>query len=241
QHRQAGAATLAGEQHHPARRPGARGGGTARGGPRRARGEPRPDPRRHRTGAHGVPDRRHGQGHRDGRLAPRRRDRPGARRGDRGLGAGARPEAGRAAAEASRDESRAAIEGAHMVFLTAGMGKGTGTGASPLVAEIAQELGVLTVGVVTKPFEFEGAKKAKIADDGIEQLVGKVDSLIVVLNQKLFEVMDEDASLEDAFRRADDVLNNAVAGIAEIINVPGLVNVDFADVKTVMGDKGKAM
>src|SRR5690606_38799047 len=161
--------------------------------------------------------------------------------GDQGLGAGARPEAGRAAAEASRDEIRAAIEGAHMVFLTAGMGKGTGTGASPLVAEIAQELGVLTVGVVTKPFGFEGAKKAKIADEGIEQLVGKVDSLIVVLNQKLFEVMDEDASLEDAFRRADDVLNNAVAGIAEIINVPGLVNVDFADVKTVMGDKGKAM
>src|SRR5690606_38406627 len=161
--------------------------------------------------------------------------------GDQGLGAGARPEAGRAAAEAMRDEIRAALEGAHMVFLTAGMGKGTGTGASPVVAEVAQELGVLTVGVVTKPFEFEGAKKTKVAEDGIDQLVGKVDSLIVVLNQKLFEVMDEDASLEDAFRRADDVLNNAVAGIAEIINVPGLVNVDFADVKTVMGDKGKAM
>jgi cell division protein FtsZ len=161
--------------------------------------------------------------------------------GDQGLGAGARPEAGRAAAEAMRDEIRAALEGAHMVFLTAGMGKGTGTGASPVVAEVAQELGVLTVGVVTKPFEFEGAKKTKVAEDGIEQLVGKVDSLIVVLNQKLFDVMDEDASLEDAFRRADDVLNNAVAGIAEIINVPGLVNVDFADVKTVMGDKGKAM
>ena len=161
--------------------------------------------------------------------------------GDQGLGAGARPEAGRAAAEASRDEIRAAIEGAHMVFLTAGMGKGTGTGASPLVAEIAQELGVLTVGVVTKPFDFEGAKKAKIADEGIEQLVGKVDSLIVVLNQKLFEVMDEDATLEDEFKRADDVLNNAVAGIAEIINVPGLVNVDFADVKTIMSERGMAM
>jgi cell division protein FtsZ len=161
--------------------------------------------------------------------------------GGNGLGAGARPEAGRAAAEAMRDEIRAALAGAHMVFLTAGMGKGTGTGASPVVAEIAKELGVLTVGVVTKPFDFEGNRKMQIAESGIEQLVEYVDSLIVVLNQKLFDVMDEDASLEDAFKRADDVLHNAVAGIAEIINVPGLVNVDFADVRTVMGEQGKAM
>ncbi|MBW6493368.1 MAG: cell division protein FtsZ [Burkholderiaceae bacterium] len=161
--------------------------------------------------------------------------------GGSGLGAGARPEMGRAAADAMRDEIRAELEGAHMVFLTAGMGKGTGTGASPVVAEIARELGILTVGVVTKPFDFEGVRKMRIAEEGIEELVGLVDSLIIVLNQKLFEVMDEDASLEDAFKRADNVLHNAVAGIAEIINVPGLVNVDFADVKTVMGEQGKAM
>ena len=161
--------------------------------------------------------------------------------GGSGLGAGARPEMGRAAADAMRDAIRAELEGAHMVFLTAGMGKGTGTGATPVVAEIARELGILTVGVVTKPFEFEGVRKMRIAEEGIEQLVGLVDSLIIVLNQKLFEVMDEDASLEDAFKRADNVLHNAVAGIAEIINVPGLVNVDFADVKTVMGEQGKAM
>jgi cell division protein FtsZ len=161
--------------------------------------------------------------------------------GDMGLGAGARPEAGKAAADAMRDEIRAALQGANMVFLTAGMGKGTGTGASPVVAEVAKELGVLTVGVVTKPFDFEGARKMQIAEHGIDQLVDHVDSLIVVLNQKLFEVMDDDASLEDAFKRADDVLHNAVAGIAEIINIPGLVNVDFADVRTVMGEQGKAM
>ncbi|MCL4185168.1 MAG: cell division protein FtsZ [Burkholderiaceae bacterium] len=161
--------------------------------------------------------------------------------GEIGLGAGARPEAGRAAAEAMREHIRSSLEGANMVFLTAGMGKGTGTGASPVVAEIAKEMGILTVGVVTKPFEFEGAKKLQIAEHGIDQLVQHVDSLIVVLNQKLFEVMEDDASLEDAFRRADDVLHNAVAGIAEIINVPGLVNVDFADVKTVMSEQGKAM
>ena len=161
--------------------------------------------------------------------------------GGNGLGAGARPEAGRNAAEAMKDEIRVALQGAHMVFLTAGLGKGTGTGASPVVAEVAKELGILTVGVVTKPFEFEGLRKMQVADAGIDQLVEHVDSLIVVLNQKLFDVMDEDASLQDAFKRADDVLHNAVAGIAEIINVPGLVNVDFADVRTVMGEQGKAM
>ena len=161
--------------------------------------------------------------------------------GEQGLGAGANPDAGRAAAEAARDTIREALHGANMVFLTAGMGKGTGTGASPVVAEIAKELGILTVGVVTKPFHFEGSRKMQIAENGIDALVQHVDSLIVVLNENLFNVMDEDASLEDAFRRADDVLHNAVAGIAEIINVPGLVNVDFADVRTVMGEQGKAM
>jgi len=161
--------------------------------------------------------------------------------GDAGLGAGANPQAGRAACEMEREQVRAALAGANMVFITAGMGKGTGTGASPVVAEVAKEMGILTVGVVTKPFDFEGSKKMRIADDGIEALVEHVDSLIVVLNQKLFDVMDEDASLEDAFKRADDVLHNAVAGIAEIINVPGLVNVDFADVQTIMGEQGKAM
>jgi cell division protein FtsZ len=161
--------------------------------------------------------------------------------GDAGLGAGANPQAGRAACEKEREQVRAALAGANMVFITAGMGKGTGTGASPVVAEVAKEMGILTVGVVTKPFDFEGSKKMRIADDGIEALVEHVDSLIVVLNQKLFDVMDEDASLEDAFKRADDVLHNAVAGIAEIINVPGLVNVDFADVQTIMGEQGKAM
>jgi len=161
--------------------------------------------------------------------------------GDAGLGAGANPTAGRAACEAEREAVRQALAGANMVFITAGMGKGTGTGASPVVAQVAKEMGILTVGVVTKPFEFEGSRKMRVADEGIEQLVEHVDSLIVVLNQKLFDVMDEDASLEDAFRRADDVLHNAVAGIAEIINVPGLVNVDFADVQTIMGEQGKAM
>jgi cell division protein FtsZ len=161
--------------------------------------------------------------------------------GDAGLGAGANPGAGRAACEKEREQVKAALAGANMVFITAGMGKGTGTGASPVVAAVAKELGILTVGVVTKPFEFEGSKKMRIADEGLDQLAEHVDSLIVVLNQKLFEVMDEDASLEDAFVRADDVLHNAVAGIAEIINVPGLVNVDFADVQTIMGEQGKAM
>ena len=161
--------------------------------------------------------------------------------GEQGLGAGANPQAGRAAAEAEADRIRQILQGANMVFLTGGMGKGTGTGASPVVAQIAKELGILTVGVVTKPFDFEGSKKMRIAEEGLDQLVQHVDSLIVVLNQKLFDVMDEDASLEDAFKRADDVLHNAVAGIAEIINVPGLINVDFADVKTIMGEQGKAM
>ncbi len=161
--------------------------------------------------------------------------------GEAGLGAGANPEAGRQSAQQMRAEIEAQLKGSNMVFITAGMGKGTGTGASPVVAEIAKEMGILTVGVVTKPFSFEGPRKMRVAEEGIDALVEHVDSLIVVLNEKLFEVMDEDASLEDSFRTADDVLHNAVAGIAEIINVPGLINVDFADVRTIMSEQGKAM
>jgi cell division protein FtsZ len=128
-----------------------------------------------------------------------------------------------------------------MVFITAGMGGGTGTGAAPIIAEVAKSLGILTVAVVTKPFTFEGSKRMKIAEAGLEALAPHVDSLIVILNDKLEEVLGEDVTQEDAFKAADDVLNNAVAGIAEIINNPGLVNVDFQDVRTVMSEQGMAM
>ena len=161
--------------------------------------------------------------------------------GSTGLGAGAKPEMGRAAAEEARERIADALRGAHMVFITAGMGGGTGTGAAPVVAQIAKEMGILTVGVVSKPFEFEGGKRMRVAEAGSQQLEDHVDSLIVVLNDKLFEVMGDDAEMDKCFQCADDVLNNAVAGIAEIINVDGLVNVDFEDVKTVMGEQGKAM
>src|SRR5690625_250609 len=163
------------------------------------------------------------------------------RLGRSGLGAGAKPEQGRAAAETAREEIRAALEGAHMVFITAGMGGGTGTGASPVVAEVAKELGILTVGVVTKPFDFEGNRRLQMAEEGINQLSKHVHSLIVVLNERLYDLMDEDATQEDCFKAADDVLHNACAGIAEIINVEGNVNVDFEDVKTIMGEQGQAM
>lgn len=163
------------------------------------------------------------------------------RLGRTGLGAGARPEQGRAAAETAREEIRAALNGAHMVFVTAGMGGGTGTGASPVVAEVAKELGILTVGVVTKPFSFEGTKRMVMAEEGIAELSKHVHSLIVVLNENLYDLMDEDATMEDCFKSADDVLHNACAGIAEIINVEGNVNVDFEDVKTIMGEPGQAM
>lgn len=163
------------------------------------------------------------------------------RLGRTGLGAGAKPDQGRAAAETAREEIRAALNGAHMVFITAGMGGGTGTGAGPVVAEVAKELGILTVGVVTKPFEFEGTRRMKMAEHGIEELSKHVHSLIVVLNENLYELMDEDATQEDCFQAADDVLHNACAGIAEIINVEGNVNVDFEDVKTIMGEQGQAM
>lgn len=161
--------------------------------------------------------------------------------GKTGLGAGAKPEAGKMAADAHRDEIRAALEGSHMAFITAGMGGGTGTGAAPVVAEIAREMGILTVGVVTKPFSFEGAKRMKSAEAGIAEFSKHVDSLIVILNDKLMEVMGDDADVDDCFKAADDVLKNAVGGIAEIITYPGLVNVDFEDVRTVMGEMGRAM
>ena len=161
--------------------------------------------------------------------------------GTTGLGAGAKPEAGQAAADAHRDEIRAALEGAHMAFITAGMGGGTGTGAAPVVAEIAREMGILSVGVVTKPFSFEGNKRMKAAEAGITEFSKHVDSLIVILNDKLMEVMGDDADVDHCFKAADDVLKNAVGGIAEIITYPGLVNVDFEDVRTVMGEMGRAM
>jgi cell division protein FtsZ len=163
------------------------------------------------------------------------------RLGRTGLGAGAKPEQGRAAAETAREEIRSALNGANMVFITAGMGGGTGTGAAPIVAEVAKELGILTVGVVTKPFMFEGNRRQKMSEDGIDELSKHVHSLIVVLNENLYSLMDEEATQEDCFKAADDVLHNACAGIAEIINVEGNVNVDFEDVKTIMGEQGKAM
>ncbi|MFN8820372.1 MAG: cell division protein FtsZ [Betaproteobacteria bacterium] len=161
--------------------------------------------------------------------------------GKTGLGAGSRPEAGKQAAEEGRERIADALRGAHMVFITAGMGGGTGTGAAPVVAEVAKELGILTVAVVSKPFEFEGPKRMKHADGGINELEANVHSLIVILNNKLEEVLGEDAQMGECFKAADDVLHNACAGIAEIINIPGLVNVDFEDVKTVMSEHGKAM
>ncbi len=161
--------------------------------------------------------------------------------GTSGLGAGSKPEVGRTSAEDAVDAIRDAISGAHMLFITAGMGGGTGTGAAPVIARVAKEMGILTVGVVTKPFEFEGKRRTKQADDGVAELEANVDSLIVVLNEKLLEVMGDDVTQEQAFAHANDVLKNAVGGISDIIHIPGLVNVDFEDVKTVMSEPGKAM
>ncbi|HLX30570.1 MAG TPA: cell division protein FtsZ [Casimicrobiaceae bacterium] len=158
----------------------------------------------------------------------------------RGLGAGARPEIGRDAAMEDRDRIAGMIEGADMLFITAGMGGGTGTGAAPVIADIAKSLGILTVAVVTRPFKFEG-KRQRVAAAGIEELTKKVDSLIVIPNDKLMDVLGEDVSVLDAYAAANDVLHGAVSGIAEVINNPGLVNVDFADVRTVMGEVGMAM
>jgi cell division protein FtsZ len=161
--------------------------------------------------------------------------------GTSGLGAGAKPEEARIVAIAERERLEETLAGSHMVFITAGMGGGTGTGAGPVIAEVARSLGILTVAVVTKPFTWEGSKRMKIAEAGIEEMAPHVDSLIVILNDKLEEVLGDDVTQEDAFQAADDVLNNAVAGIAEIINQPGLVNVDFQDVRTVMTEQGMAM
>ena len=158
----------------------------------------------------------------------------------KGLGAGANPEIGRDSAIENRDRIAEAIDGADMLFVTAGMGGGTGTGAAPVVAQVAKEMGILTVAVVTKPFGFEG-KRLKVAQAGIDELTQHVDSLIVIPNDKLMAVLGEDVSMLDAFKAANNVLYGAVAGIAEVINCPGLVNVDFADVRTVMSEMGMAM
>ncbi|MBI3096543.1 MAG: cell division protein FtsZ [Rhodocyclales bacterium] len=157
-----------------------------------------------------------------------------------GLGAGGKPEKARELAVLDRGRIAEALDGAHMVFITAGMGGGTGTGAGPVIAEVARELGILTVAVVTKPFEYEGKRK-RLAEEGVAELARHVDSLIIILNEKLEEVLGDEVSMLEAFQAADNVLRNAVGGIAEIINVPGLVNVDFEDVRTVMGEMGKAM
>jgi len=159
----------------------------------------------------------------------------------RGLGAGARPEIGRDAAMEDRDRIAEMIEGADMLFITAGMGGGTGTGAAPVIADIAKSLNILTVAVVTRPFRLEGGKRMKVAQAGIDELAKRVDSLIIIPNDKLMEVLGDDISMLDAYAAANDVLHGAVSGIAEVINNPGLVNVDFADVRTVMGEVGMAM
>tara|TARA_B110000858_G_scaffold107750_2_gene123208 strand:+ start:255 stop:1406 length:1152 start_codon:yes stop_codon:yes gene_type:complete len=159
----------------------------------------------------------------------------------KGLGAGANPEIGRQAALEDRDEIAEILSGADMVFITAGMGGGTGTGAAPIVAEVAREMGILTVAIVTRPFPFEGKKRSKIAEEGIQLLTEHVDSLITIPNEKLLDVLGKEASLLEAFKAANDVLLGAVKGIADLIMNPGMINVDFADVKTVMSEMGMAM
>ena len=159
----------------------------------------------------------------------------------KGLGAGADPDVGRQAAIEDRERIAEALAGSDMVFITAGMGGGTGTGAAPVIAEIARDIGALTVAVVTRPFKFEGARRDKLAEQGLKLLKESVDSLITIPNEKLLEVMGKEASLQDAFAMANDVLRNAVQGISELITSPGLINVDFADVKTVMSEMGQAM
>jgi len=159
----------------------------------------------------------------------------------KGLGSGGNPEIGQKAAEESRDEIFQVLKGADMVFVTAGMGGGTGTGAAPIVAEIAKELGALTVGVVTKPFTFEGKKRASQAEVGIQNLKTKVDTLITIPNDRLLQVIEKHTSIVEAFRIADDVLRQGVQGISDLIAVPGLINLDFADVKTIMKDTGSAL
>ena len=161
--------------------------------------------------------------------------------GKTGLGAGAKPEVGAAAAMEATDQIREALEGTHLLFITAGMGGGTGTGAAPVIAKVAKELGILTVAVVTKPFEFEGSRRMRQAQAGIENLKEQVDSLIVILNDKLEEEVGDNATMVECFAAADDVLYKACNGIAEIIHTPGLINVDFEDLRTVMSERGTAM
>lgn len=159
----------------------------------------------------------------------------------RGLGAGANPEVGKKAAEESREMIENALRGADMVFVTAGMGGGTGTGAAPVIAEIAKELGALTVGVVTRPFSFEGRKRSMQAEQGIANLKEKVDTLIVIPNDRLLEIVEKNTPMLEAFRQADNVLRQGVQGISDLIAVPGLINLDFADVKTIMTERGSAL
>jgi len=159
----------------------------------------------------------------------------------RGLGAGANPEVGRAAAEESRDEIREVLAGADMVFVTAGKGGGTGTGAAPIVAELARELGALTVGIVTRPFTFEGRKRSSQAQTGIEALAAKVDALIIIPNDRLLDMVEKKTSILEAFKVADDVLRQGVQGITDLITMPGLINLDFADVRTIMRNAGASL
>lgn len=159
----------------------------------------------------------------------------------RGLGSGGNPAVGESAAEESREKIKEMLEGSDMVFLTAGMGGGTGTGATPIIAEVAKEVGALTVAVVTKPFMFEGTRRKVSAEEGIEKIKDKVDTLIIIPNQRILEVVDKKLSLMEAFRVADSVLNHGVQGISDLITVPGLINVDFADVKTIMSSAGSAL
>jgi cell division protein FtsZ len=159
----------------------------------------------------------------------------------KGLGAGGNPEIGRKAAEESNDELYEVVRGADMVFLTAGMGGGTGTGAAPVAANIAREIGALAIGVVTRPFTFEGTRRRQVADEGIEKLKEEVDTLIVIPNDRLLQIADKRASLQDAFRMADDVLRQGIQGISELITVPGLINLDFADVRSIMSEGGAAL
>ncbi|MEK7312453.1 MAG: cell division protein FtsZ [Chloroflexota bacterium] len=159
----------------------------------------------------------------------------------RGLGAGGNPEKGQKAAEESQEELYESMRGSDMVFITAGMGGGTGTGASPTVAQIAKELGALTIGVVTRPFTFEGAKRINTAEAGIQKLKEQVDTLIVIPNDRLLQIVDKRASLNDALRTADDVLRQGIQGISELITVPGLINLDFADVRAIMAEGGAAL
>jgi len=159
----------------------------------------------------------------------------------RGLGAGANPEIGKKAAEESKEQIEEALQGADMIFVTAGMGGGTGTGAAPVIAQIAKELGALTVGVVTRPFSFEGRRRSNQAHSGIDALKSNVDTLIVIPNDRLLEIVDKNTPMLEAFREADNVLRQGVQGISDLIAKPGLINVDFADVKTIMYDKGSAL